>query len=135
MKMSEAFPSKWLKAPDVEDMEMPVIMDQVVMEEMNDGKKKPVLYFQNCDKGLVLNVTNKNAIAAVYGDESDDWAGHPVALISVPVEYQGKITDGIRVRAKPQKQSQPKPAAYSEAKGRPAVAKPKTELEDDEIPF
>jgi len=139
MKISQAYPTKFLSAADIEDLEGPVVMGEVVMEDMNDGSRKPVLYFQNLDKGLVLNKTNGNTISAVYGDDTDEWAGHKVQLISVPVEFQGKMVDGIRVRAKQQKQSQPKPAAYGEAKARVSSGKPmeegSKEMIDDDLPF
>jgi hypothetical protein len=140
MNLDDLFPSKYMKASDIGDDSLSLIMDEVRIEEMSDGKRKPVLYFQNADKGLVLNKTNGNIIGAVYGKDADGWSGHPVSLISVPVDYQGKTVDAIRVRVrsqarKPSLQAQPAQSDYAEAKGRAPVKTARTALEDDDLPF
>jgi hypothetical protein len=39
-----------------------------------------VVYFQGKQKGLVTNKTNANNIAALYGDDTDDWIGQKIML-------------------------------------------------------
>ena len=61
------------------------VADWVVVEEIGEGKDrqaKPVLYFHNREKGLVLNVTNARTIEDAYGTETGDWAGQLVELFS-----------------------------------------------------
>ncbi len=67
MKISKAFPSKYLKTSDLpEGQDVRVVIDDVRLELMEQtGEEKPVVYFRGKDAGLVLNVTNANAIAAV----------------------------------------------------------------------
>jgi hypothetical protein len=116
---------------------MVLTIDRVEIAEMQDGNRKPCLYFQEQDKGLVLNRTNANAIAAIHGDDTDAWSGHRVQLISVPVEFQGKQVDAIRIRAraaKPAAQQQVRSGSYGEAKGRPMQSGSRPELDDD-LPF
>jgi hypothetical protein len=144
MRLNDLYPSNWLKASDIEDSRV-VTIDRLEVAEMQDGTRKPALYFQEEEKGLILNKTNANAIAAVYGDDTDGWEGQKIQLISVPVEFNGKQVDAIRVRVRPQKQSQPKAkdsmggVSYGEAKSRVGSGRPmeegrRVELEDD-IPF
>ena len=95
MKSDDVFPSKYLKASDLQGREAQVVIDRVVRE---DGIDKPVMYFQGKEKGLVVNKTNWNRVAYLYGDESDDWAGREIILAAELVEYQGKTVEGTRVR-------------------------------------
>lgn len=108
MKISSAFPSNYLKAdadvPDRDDGGCTLTISSVKLETVGQGAQaedKPVCYFEEVDKGLVLNKTNANAIAAMYGDETKDWVGKRVRLGAQDVEYQGKITRGIRVSSRP----------------------------------
>ena len=100
MKISSAFPSKYLKASDIpEGRDISLKIDEVWMENMEQSKdEKPVLYFIGKDKGLVLNVTNGNTLADAYGDDTDDWHGRPVALYASTTTYQGRNVPCLRVR-------------------------------------
>jgi hypothetical protein len=144
MKLSEAFPSKWLKAADIGDDPMTLTIASHKMAEMQDGNRKPAIYFEEDDRGLILNKTNGNTIAAAYGDDMLDWNGQRIQLISVPVDMQGKTVDAIRVRvrqakaaAKPQQvRSGAGNYNYGELKER-VQAEPKTKADalNDEIPW
>ena len=109
MKVSDAFPSKWLAAADLDNQNLRVTITRVGIEEIGDDTK-PVVYFKGLKKGLACNKTNAKAIAAVYGDEMDEWAGSELILFPVLTDYQGKQVDAIRVRA-PQPKDNPRPAA------------------------
>lgn len=98
MKISSAFPSAYLKAADLQDRNLKVVMDRVEMEDIG-GDHKPILYFQGKDKGLVLNKTNSNNIAAAYGDDTDMWSGQEIILYPAMTDFQGKTVPCIRVRA------------------------------------
>jgi hypothetical protein len=116
MRISAAFPSKYLKAADLQAKQVTVVMSHVTMETIGDDER-PVLYFKGKDKGLVLNKTNANTIADAFGDDTQDWRDGEIFLFETNVEFQGKTTAGIRCRVPPRKPD-PKP----------------TEI-DDEIPF
>lgn len=104
MKLRELYPSKYLKADDVEDMggEVRALIKCLKIEELqdNEGKSedKPVLYFLRVDKGLVLNKTNADLIATMHGDETDNWTGKEVLLVTESVTAFGQTRPAIRVR-------------------------------------
>lgn len=98
MLISAEFPSKYLKADDLQNREVRVSMSHVEKEKLGEDNKL-VLYFQGKDKGLVLNKTNSRTIADEYGDDTDDWKGGDIFLFSVMTDYQGKVAPAIRVRA------------------------------------
>lgn len=100
MKVSSLFPSKYLRADDLQDHEVQCTIADVRVEDVSgDGTDdKPVLYFEGKDKGLVLNKTNSMVIASSYGDDTDDWQGKPVVLYPTKTQYQGKLVPCLRVR-------------------------------------
>lgn len=115
MKMSEEFPSKFLKAADLHGREVRVTMQNVEREKIGDDTK-PVLYFKGKEKGVVLNKTNAGTISDAYGDDSEDWFDQPLILFSVMVDFQGKVGPAIRCRvptAKDNKPAQRKPDPIS----------------------
>jgi len=109
MRSGDVFPSKYLKAEEL-DEDVQVTISKVVLEELEqkDGKKqeKPVCYFEEGPKGLILNKTNWALIAKQHGDESDDWTGKKITLTTVDVDAFGDVVSAIRVKP-PKKQSRP----------------------------
>ena len=76
-----------------------MVIDTVTLEEVGqDREQKMVAYFRGKQKGLVLNKTNSHALASKFGDDTDDWSGKSVQLYSEPVFFQGRKTDGLRLR-------------------------------------
>lgn len=109
MNVNEVFPSNYLKAADLQNREVPVVIDRVEMEQLGNDQKA-ILYFTGKQKGVVLNKTNAMNIAGAYGDDTDDWSGKPVVLFSVWTDFQGKSVQAIRIRpggAKPAPKPQP----------------------------
>jgi hypothetical protein len=102
MKGSEVFPSRYLKAEELEE-DVEVTIKKVVLEELEDKKgekaQKPVCYFEEGPKGLILNKTNWFMIAKQHGDESDDWVGKRITLTTVDVDAFGDVVSAIRVKA------------------------------------
>lgn len=123
MDINSAFPSKWLKADEIEEDNLVLTMSMVQMEEIGQGDDKdtkPVLYFKETEKGLVMNKTNATTIAKLYGPDTMKWGGKKIALFATEVDFRGTQTLAIRVRMKA-----PKP---------PVGAQPEI-AEDDNDPF
>ena len=88
MKVSEAFPSKYLKADDLQGKMHTVVMSHIKFEPMQDGEEKPVLFFTKGNRGLVLNKTNAEEIQTAYGEEMDDWTGKQIVLYPHPDQFR-----------------------------------------------
>jgi hypothetical protein len=97
MDIRSAFPSKYVKASDLQGKDVRVIIGQVAMEQ-TQADAKPVLYFQGREKALVLNLTNANTIADMYGDDTDNWIGKPITLFATRIDMKGERVDAIRIR-------------------------------------
>jgi hypothetical protein len=97
--------SDFLKADDVGGNMWTVTIKDIGMKDFDDGSRKLLIQFVELDKGLVLNKTNADTIGALYGTNTDGWVGKPVMLFTMPVDYQGKKVQAIRVRAPAQQQT------------------------------
>jgi len=114
MKISQLFPSKYVKAADLNGKTVTLTIAKLVVEELGHGaekERKPVLYFQKATKGLVLNRTNAMTIAGLYGDESDDWEGKRISIYPTRIRAFGSMQDTIRVRE--EIPAQPRPQAQT----------------------
>src|SRR5690349_2468362 len=106
VNINNEFPSKFLKSADLGGNIAKVTIDKVVSEEIG-GDRKLIIYFQGKTRGMVLNKTNARTIAEAYGDETEQWAGAPVEIFSMKVDFQGRMVDGLRVRIPTQPRAAP----------------------------
>lgn len=98
MKESDFFPSKYLKAADF-DGDQVLTIEKVTREDF-EGDFKPIVYFKETEKELVLNKTNFKTIANLHGQDSDSWAGQKIQLFTTEVDFKGEQVLAIRVRMK-----------------------------------
>lgn len=102
MNSKQMFPSEFLKSDDLSSKPEEVTMDKVTVREFQDpitkeSEEKPLLHFVGVEKTLILNKTNWDRIAEMYGDESDKWKGKKIKLHLEAITAFGKKTDAIRV--------------------------------------
>jgi hypothetical protein len=98
MKLSDAFPSRYLQTATVKAKPIVATIGHLTMEAVGHGaeqKQKPVLHLEG-QKPLVLNRTNFEALADAFGD-SDEWSGHKIKVYAARTQYAGKSMDGLRV--------------------------------------
>jgi hypothetical protein len=137
MNINEAFPNRYLKAADLNGRDVIVTIKSTSLEEIGfDKERKLVLAFAGTEKSMVLNKTNANTIARIFGEETDDWAGKRITLCARDVEYQGMMMSALRVL--PQKpaaalKAAPPPPAVPVAPA--ATQETADEIEDDDLPF
>lgn len=131
MNINDQFPSKFLKANDLDGKQIIVTMRDCVVESIGEDKR-PVLYFVGKDKGVVLNKTNANNVGDAYGPDTDEWVGKKVVLYTAFVDFQGKSIESIRIR----KPKDSELSAGAKPEPRQAAAPPAFEPADDsDIPF
>jgi hypothetical protein len=101
MDVSKLFPSKYLQAQDAVPART-VTLRGITQETMKnrDGKDetKPVLRFDEFQKGMVLNKTNAATLSALFGKETDNWIGERVTLGTEDVPAFGEIQPALRFR-------------------------------------
>ena len=101
MDINSAFQSNYLKKTDFPAPRQ-LIIDAVVMENLaQDGHPadmKVVIYFNGAPKPMVANKTICMVLAAMFGPETDSWAGKQVEVFNdVTVVFNGAV-GGLRVR-------------------------------------
>ena len=126
MKASNLFPSPFLKKEDFPAPEI-LTIKRVSMETVAKGEEKPIIFFNEKVKGMVLNKTKTKLLETSYGDDTDDWVGKKVRLSSDPDvrDLAGNVVGGIRLEV-----TKAKPGA----KVKPVEVVPEDTL-DNEVPF
>jgi hypothetical protein len=132
-KREDVFPSKYLRAGDLNGKAAAVWIASAPMETLkgaNGEERKTVLYFRGKKKVLPLNRTNWDAVAAICGEDTDDWPGEQIELFPTQTEMKGEMVDCIRIRRPRIGVDAPKPAKPVKP------VKPAADDDmDDEIPF
>lgn len=115
MNLSQAYPSKFLTADDLQGKDAVVTIASVELEEIGQGRDKSsklVIGMVGKKKLFVVNKTNAKTIEKVLGSpETDDWIGQRITIGPREVEFQGDMVTALRVSLKPPAQAAPKPAA------------------------
>lgn len=97
MKFDDFFKSKFLKSSDLDDEDMILTIKKVEAEQF-EGDLKPVVWFEETKKGLVLNRTNFRSIVQLHGQSTDTWVGKRIALFEVEVSFRSTPIMAIRIR-------------------------------------
>jgi len=103
--LDEAYGSQFLGVVDVGDKKIRSDVQRVKKQDVKDRdtgklKKKLIVFFKNIDKGLILNVVNKNVLVDAFGKAPAGWRNATVGIYVDPnVTFGGKKTGGVRLRA------------------------------------
>lgn len=69
---------------DLQGRDATVTISRVVGGELTamGGRKskKPIVYFEGKEKGLICNKTNSKTIASMYGNYVEEWVGKKITL-------------------------------------------------------
>lgn len=101
MKVSDMFPNKYLAGADLGGKAFTLTMSDVTQETMQSAqgsKSYYILHFDGAEKGLILNRTNANQIAELYGDDTSAWPGKRITIYPVQITVAGQPHTAIRVR-------------------------------------
>lgn len=96
--------SRYLTKDDVGDGKLLTIssyQEEDVSQKEGPEEIQWVLYFNECEKGMVLKPTNGNLIMSIVGSGNfKDWPGKQIVLWNdTSVMFAGKRTGGIRAKA------------------------------------
>lgn len=98
-KVSQIYGGTYLSGTDLAGKTHQMTIEAVAVEEVGEGREeKLVVAFVGARKSLVLNKTNASALVSAFGDDTDSWVGRSVELFTMPVNFNGRTFDGIRVR-------------------------------------
>jgi hypothetical protein len=107
MDMKQYAGSQFLKLKDVEAGPIRATIAEVVLGKCG----KPDVVFTDGSR-LSANATNTRALNRAFGDQSEDWIGGEVVLVSGEIAYQGEMKPSIIVNPIPRaKDAEEEPAA------------------------
>jgi len=101
MNINDCFPSRYLKAADLQGSAPTVTIASVTQEVTGRTREsKLVVRFVGKTKGLLLNKTNALALAAIAGSpETDHWVGIKVKLVATTATFADQSYPVVRIHA------------------------------------
>lgn len=119
----DVVPTTYICNADLKGKDRTLTIARFEIEEMfanNQKRSRPVLYFKEAKKGLVVNSTINGVMCRLHGQEMESWVGKRVTLYpTVDDRGGGGAKDVVRVR--PTIPPEPKPAAEPPAAPNPAT--------------
>lgn len=101
MDMEAFFPSRFIKAADLQGKDVTLTIEGVVGEELEGDKGKQykgIVTFVGKKKRWVINRTNALCLKAMWGRDTDGWVGHRVTIY--PTTWNDEPC--IRVKGSPE---------------------------------
>jgi hypothetical protein len=96
---------KYLRVVDIPADGLVVTIKDADVESIKskDGSSadKGVLALSDGYKPFVLNSTNVDKLIELYGDETDDWIGKQISIVTPTVEAFGKQQPALRIAELP----------------------------------
>lgn len=74
------------------------VVAAVLTSSNGHKKKKPVVFFENANKGFALNKTNAKTIATMYGNNTEAWIGQRITIYPTQTTFNEHQVDCVRVR-------------------------------------
>lgn len=117
LTFDQAFPSKWLKAADLDpDTSTVLTIKDIASEPIGQDREMAlVVYFKELpNKGLILNKTNAMTLASLYGRDPNAAIGKKIGLFVTEVTFSGRLVDAVRISSKVPQARAPKTVAEPE---------------------
>jgi hypothetical protein len=111
--INDIFPSKFLKAHELQGKTPTVTIDHVGVEQVRGRQKtdtKAVLYFRGKAKGMLLNKTNAQSVTQIARSPlTEQWVGVAVTLYATTATFGTDVHEVIRIKAPASKPEVSKP--------------------------
>lgn len=98
------YPGRYLKGVELRAAGKPVTLtiDRIDPRHELEGKKgdkefKPVMFFKETEKALVLNKTNATSCGACFGRNPNTWPGKRLVLIPEKVKVGRESKEAVRI--------------------------------------
>jgi len=98
MQFDELYPSKFLRASDLNGAPITVTIGGVSRENVG-GEPKVIIRFASGEKPLICNKTNGKTLAKLFGKDTADWIGKQIVLFPCEVDFKGDSVEAVRIRA------------------------------------
>jgi hypothetical protein len=105
MKIDQLFPTRYATGADLAGKSYTFTVAGVALEQMHSqpgkpAEEKPVLYFKETKKGIVLTRPLAMQIAEILrSTDTDEWTGKKVTIFPQPLTVAGQPRVAIRAKA------------------------------------
>jgi hypothetical protein len=101
MNIQDVFPTRFLKAPELQGREPIVTVARVEIEAIGRTREpKAIVYFKGKEKGLKLNKTMATKLSEIAGStETDRWIGTAIQLYATVTDFGGETYQVVRIKA------------------------------------
>lgn len=104
-KISQEFPSRFLKGEDISGKEVNVTIESIKKENVfsrqkNEKSSVLVVYFKDKTKGVICKKERSTDLKNVLGsDDTDGWIGQTVCMFTEKRKMKDGVVDVIRFKA------------------------------------
>lgn len=99
------FDREHIGAWDLQGQDVDVVIREVKGANLKFGggkaEKRPIIFFEGKDRGLVANKTIAKSIAAMFGKDTKKWIGKAITLYPTTTSFGNETHDCVRVRPNP----------------------------------
>ena len=88
MKLSDEFPGKYLREPNLKGKPFKTRILSVFIGRYANGEKSLELTLAGTEQVFGLNAGMRNQCLAAFGDDTDNWIGETIILYPTTIEYQ-----------------------------------------------
>jgi hypothetical protein len=120
MKLDQLFPTRYATGADLNGKAFTFTVAAVSMEQMHSqpgkpAEAKPVLYFKETQKGIVLTRPLAMQIAEILrSTDTDEWTGKKVTIYPQPLIVAGQHRVAIRAKTPTNGTDTPPPSLMDE---------------------
>jgi hypothetical protein len=94
---SEYLFARDLKGRDV-NMTISGCTPGLLVSEGNKKNRKPILTFEEHEKKLAINKTNKKVLVKLFGNDVRNWFGKRITAFPTVTNFGGEVKECIRIR-------------------------------------
>ena len=97
MNVLEMYRSNYMKSDDLNGQAFCFTITDCSAEKMGGGEKRLVLAFLEVSSLMILDRTNTNMLAELYGPETSEWIGKVIKLAPSTTLFLGEIVKYNRI--------------------------------------
>lgn len=112
--MAEALGGRYLSKEMAGTAGLNVVISDITKESVGEMlETKYCIHFQDGTKPMLLNKTNTSILITLFGRNSSGWVGKMINVYNDPlVQYQGRLTGGLKIRQPQHPGHQDDPRSY-----------------------
>jgi hypothetical protein len=95
---NDAYPSKYIKTADFTGPATYTLHSLNIEEVGQEKERRPIAYFKEINRGMVINRTNWDVLEDTFGPDTDRWIGQVVEVFPTTTSFGGRRVPCLRIR-------------------------------------